>query len=44
MRYKDNGMIYIYNQPLVPKGSTQYKTYSKLYSSDYPQFDIDITK
>ncbi len=49
MRYKENGMIYIYNQPLVPKGSKQYIAYSKLYPSDYsgqkyPQFDVDITK
>ncbi len=44
IKYKDNGMVYIYNQPLAPKGSKQNATYSKLYGFDFSQFDIDIVK
>ncbi len=44
IKYKENGMIYIYNQPFAPKGSKQNITYSKLYGFDFSQFDIDITK
>jgi hypothetical protein len=49
MRYKkvgDKDMIYVYNEPLIPKGSTQYKNYTNLYnlSWDISSFDSDITR
>ncbi len=36
-------MIYIYNQPLVPRDSKQYKIYEKLYGyQDFWNFNTDM--
>lgn len=48
IRYKGSGMLYVYNESLIPINSNQYKAYSKLYMDSYtgsrfPEFDKDIT-
>ncbi len=46
IKYKNSGMVYVYNEPLVPLNSKQYNTYSKIYLysnfTEFNQFDKDI--
>lgn len=42
IRYKNDGMVYVYNESLIPLGSKQYNAYSKLYSTVFNTFDKDI--